>query len=112
MLEGKAAYPCLLDSDGKVLSFPPITNSDITKMSAVSTSMLVEATSSTSQDACKTALEQLLLETVALGVTEQPGCLSIHQVRITDQQGNLRAVYPSRADLKFDDSLKIRIIRE
>ena len=33
LLEGKPLFPCLLDASGQVISFPPITNSDITKMS-------------------------------------------------------------------------------
>lgn len=32
LLEGKEKYPCLLDVNNAVLSFPPITNSDITKV--------------------------------------------------------------------------------
>lgn len=32
LLEGKPRYPCLQDSSGKVISFPPITNSDDTKV--------------------------------------------------------------------------------
>lgn len=112
MLEGKPQYPCLLDAQGQVISFPPITNSDITRMSFESTSMLIEATSSTSQDACKKALDQILFEVLSLGVTENEGSLTVHRVRVTDSQGNLRAVYPSRTDLKFDDTQSVKIIRE
>lgn len=32
MVEGTPLYPCLLNKDGNVISFPPITNSDITKV--------------------------------------------------------------------------------
>ena len=32
LLNRKTHYPCLVDSDGKVISFPPITNSDVTKV--------------------------------------------------------------------------------
>lgn len=32
LLEGKDKYPCLVDTNNSVLSFPPITNSDITKV--------------------------------------------------------------------------------
>lgn len=112
MLEGKSVYPCLINSDGKVISFPPITNSELTRMSFESTQMMVEATSSTSQDSCRKALDQLLLELLTLGVTETPGALNVHRVRVTDMQGNLRAVYPSRADLKYDEELNIKIVRE
>lgn len=32
LLHGKELYPCLVDGDGGVISFPPITNSDKTKV--------------------------------------------------------------------------------
>lgn len=32
ILQGKALYPCLLDAEGHVISFPPITNSEKTKV--------------------------------------------------------------------------------
>lgn len=32
LLEGQAKFPCLIDADGKVISFPPITNSEISKV--------------------------------------------------------------------------------
>lgn len=33
ILQGKALYPCLVDAEGHVISFPPITNSEKTKVS-------------------------------------------------------------------------------
>ena len=32
MLKGKPFYPVIEDKDGAVISFPPITNSDVTKV--------------------------------------------------------------------------------
>ena len=32
LLDGKEQYPCLVDADGDVISFPPITNSEKTKV--------------------------------------------------------------------------------
>lgn len=32
LLQGKTMYPCLLDAEGHVISFPPITNSEKTKV--------------------------------------------------------------------------------
>lgn len=34
LLDGKEHYPCLVDADGDVISFPPITNSEKTKVGA------------------------------------------------------------------------------
>lgn len=53
LLEGKSVYPCLLDSTDQVISFPPITNSDITKMSVSTKTMFVEVTSALNQQICK-----------------------------------------------------------
>jgi len=32
LLKGKELYPCLVDSSAVVISFPPITNSDVSKV--------------------------------------------------------------------------------
>lgn len=32
LLDGKDSYPCLVDADGDVISFPPITNGEKTKV--------------------------------------------------------------------------------
>lgn len=32
LIEGKPKYPCLLSSNNDVISFPPITNSELTKV--------------------------------------------------------------------------------
>ena len=32
LLQGKEMYPCLVDAEGHVISFPPITNSEKTKV--------------------------------------------------------------------------------
>lgn len=53
LLEGKSEFPCLMDSAKQVISLPPITNSDLTKMSKDTTDMLVEVTSTISQQVCR-----------------------------------------------------------
>lgn len=35
LLDGQDRYPCLVDADGDVISFPPITNSEKTKVGGV-----------------------------------------------------------------------------
>lgn len=35
LLDGEEQYPCLLDADGDVISFPPVTNSEKTKVGCV-----------------------------------------------------------------------------
>lgn len=119
LLEGKSLYPCLLDSSERVISFPPITNSDVTKMSANTKAMFVEVTSATSQQVCRKVADQFLNELVMLGLgcsaesdkSEDYHNLVIEQVKVVDLEGNMKLVYPSRSDLIFEDS-NVTIIRE
>ncbi|KAH9645235.1 hypothetical protein HF086_018280 [Spodoptera exigua] len=116
LLEGKSLYPCLEDASGKVISFPPITNSEETKMSQNSKSMLVEVTSHTSLGACKTVMNKLLQECLLLGIGPElePGSvyntLTVQQVKVVDLEGNLKNVYPSRTDCVFEGT-NIKVLR-
>lgn len=38
--------------------------------------------------------------------------LNVQQIKITDLDGNLRTVYPSKTDLQFDEATNISIDRE
>ena len=78
LLEGKSHYPCLLNSNDEVISFPPITNSDLTKMITSTTSLLIEVTSSVSQGVCKKVADTLIKEMLSLF-----GNLTIQQVKKT-----------------------------
>lgn len=111
LLEGKALFPCLVDSQEQVISFPPITNSDLTKMSLTTKNMLIEVTSATSYQVCRNVLDQFLKELVTTGIGCTPSdnennlyySLQIEQVKVVDIDGNLKLVYPSRADLNFKE---------
>ncbi|XP_014218679.1 leucine-rich repeat-containing protein 47-like [Copidosoma floridanum] len=118
LLEGKPVYPCLLDSKDQVISFPPITNSDITKMSSNTKTMFVEVTSNTGQQMCKKVLDEFLKELVVQGL----GCensnsengfneLYVEQVKIVDLEGNMKSVYPSRTDALYENE-EIVVLRE
>ncbi|XP_046340245.2 leucine-rich repeat-containing protein 47-like [Haliotis rufescens] len=120
LLKDKAHYPCLLDGDGHVISFPPITNSDKTKISQDTTDILVEVTSSSSLDVCKKVADELLREMLVMGVgtpveeaaeaaadggegdADAIQKLVVEQVRVIDHEGGLKVVYPSRTDLPLD----------
>ncbi|CAG9126354.1 unnamed protein product [Plutella xylostella] len=115
LLEGKPRYPCLEDASGKVISFPPITNSDDTKMSPDTTAMLVEVTSHASLGACKTVLDKLLHELLLLGAGAgddgEYNTLTVQQVKVVDPEGNLKAVYPSRTDCVFEGEANVKVLR-
>ncbi|XP_059490080.1 leucine-rich repeat-containing protein 47-like [Neocloeon triangulifer] len=117
LLEGKQVYPFLKNSQGKTVSLPPITNSELTKITESTKDIFVEITSASSQNACKTVLHQLLLDTMELGIgdfEDAPGfhSLKVQQVQVVNAEGTLKVVYPSRADLQVEESQKIVIIRE
>ncbi|XP_053982517.1 leucine-rich repeat-containing protein 47-like [Hylaeus volcanicus] len=119
LLEGKPLFPCLLDASEQVISFPPITNSDVTKMTVNTETMLVEVTSATSYQICRNVLDYFLRELTILGFgcpTEQETVSNYHnllveQVKVVDMDGNMKLLYPSRADLNFEDKL-ITVLRE
>ncbi|KAL5017258.1 hypothetical protein ScPMuIL_006847 [Solemya velum] len=117
LLKDKVQYPCLLDADGHVISFPPITNSDKTKITKDTADIFVEVTSSSGLDVCKTVMEELLVRMLEMGIGDfeeeeqneagdaatcdvsSPHKLLVEQVKIVDHQGSMRVIYPSRTDL-------------
>ncbi|XP_001606500.1 leucine-rich repeat-containing protein 47 isoform X1 [Nasonia vitripennis] len=118
LLEGKSVYPCLLDANDQVISFPPITNSDITKMSSSTKTMFVEVTSALNTQTCKKVLDEFLRELVVQGL----GCeasttenkfheLHVEQIKIVDLEGNMKSVYPSRTDAVYEDQ-DIVVVRD
>uniref|UniRef100_A0A673TFR7 B3/B4 tRNA-binding domain-containing protein n=1 Tax=Suricata suricatta TaxID=37032 RepID=A0A673TFR7_SURSU len=132
LLDGKESYPCLVDADGDVISFPPITNSEKTKVKKTTSDLFLEVTSAASLQICKDVMDALVLkmaeiqkqtvesqEDGSLSDTEAdalsgqlpdsgadagaekagPASLVVEQVRVLDEDGPLRVVYPSKTDL-------------
>ncbi|KAJ8371150.1 hypothetical protein SKAU_G00111780 [Synaphobranchus kaupii] len=130
LLDGKENYPCVVDAQDHVISFPPITNSDKTKMRKSTAELFVEVTSSTSLQICKDVMDALIVKMAELNkftfdhkeeahsdgesdpaseTAAEPGSsemtsseLVVQQVRIVDADGNLKVVYPSKTDLASD----------
>ncbi|XP_032691338.1 leucine-rich repeat-containing protein 47-like [Odontomachus brunneus] len=119
MLEGKPLFPCLLDNSQQVISLPPITNSDVTKMSPSTEIMLVEVTSATSYTVCRNVLDEFLKQLAILNFTDtceqndtdKYNNFIVEQVKVVDIEGNLKLVYPSRADLNFVEH-SVTIVRD
>ncbi|KAM7410980.1 hypothetical protein PAMA_021108 [Pampus argenteus] len=123
LLKGKSLYPCLVDAEGHVISFPPITNSEKTKIKKTTTELFLEVTSATSLQTCKDVMDALIVKMAELNKftaehqeeagsdgevdgppesasgTETSSELIVQQVRTVDQDGNLKVVYPSKTDL-------------
>ncbi|XP_030042144.1 leucine-rich repeat-containing protein 47 [Microcaecilia unicolor] len=66
LLDGKECYPCLIDEDNDVISFPPITNSEKTKIRKTTSALFLEVTSSTSLQICKDVMDALILKMAEL----------------------------------------------
>ncbi|KAL3270608.1 hypothetical protein HHI36_021142 [Cryptolaemus montrouzieri] len=108
LIEGRPEYPCLLNSKGEVVSFPPITNSDISKIEVNSTEIFLEVTSSVSLPTCRKILDTLIREMVLLLETN----LTVLQIKTVDEEGNMKNVYPSRNDLLFEAEKLVQVLRE
>ncbi|XP_019718497.1 leucine-rich repeat-containing protein 47 [Hippocampus comes] len=126
LLQGKALYPCIVDAEGHVISFPPITNSEKTKIKKTTKELFLEVTSANSLQTCKDVMDALIAKMAELNkftvehqeeagsdeegdappgqTTSTDACseLIIQQVRTVDQDGNLKVVYPSKTDLSKD----------
>lgn len=106
LLEGQSLYPCLVDATGVVISFPPVTNSGVTRISPETTSLLIEVTSSTKLGDAKRVADLLLRDMLELGLgkrsdTDAGKALRVEQGRVVDEDGNLRVTYPAKTDLLF-----------
>ncbi|KAL7828780.1 hypothetical protein SRHO_G00324140 [Serrasalmus rhombeus] len=128
LLDGKDHYPCLVDADGHVISFPPITNSERTKIKKTTRELFLEVTSSTNLQICKDVMDAMIIKMAELNKftfdhKEEAGSdgemdstsdplvdssaspeLSVVQVKVLDAEGNLKVVYPSKTDLTSDVS--------
>ena len=105
LLDSWAVYPCLTDTD-TVISFPPVTNSDNSRISETTTTVMIEVTASTKLDEAKMVMDQLLVD-----MTDIWPSLSVIQARVLSQDGDLKVTYPSKTDLLNLPGNKIRIIR-
>lgn len=69
---------------------------------------------------CRSAIDELLKEMLVDGYGADGDAveenilhtLLVQQVKVTDDEGNLRRVYPSKADLEFDEADAILVERE
>ncbi|KAM6336410.1 LOW QUALITY PROTEIN: leucine-rich repeat-containing protein 47-like [Alca torda] len=138
LLDGKDNYPCLVDAEGVVISFPPITNSEKTKIRKHTRDLFLEVTSDTSLQICKDVMDTLILKIAELNRLtlenkEDSGSdnesdalcgpmidpsqnvqpmnlpLVVEQVRVVDTDG-MKVLYPSKTDLTTVSSL-LTVIR-
>ncbi|XP_063612403.1 leucine-rich repeat-containing protein 47-like [Penaeus indicus] len=107
-------WPCIEDSAGTVVSLPPITNSDNTKITEETTDVFIEVTSSKTLGKAKEVLDALLQVIMQNNLCPERNegdktIMTIQQVRVEDEDGKLRVLYPSRTDLQYENE-KIRVV--
>ncbi|KAG0410960.1 hypothetical protein HPB47_011901 [Ixodes persulcatus] len=112
LLKDKTLYPYVSDGAKVVMSFPPITNSEGTRISEDTKDVFCEVTGS-NLPFCKKVMDALLTESLRLGlgdeeVHQDEGSgevihrMAVEKVKVVDREGNLRVVYPSKTDLLCD----------
>lgn len=102
LLDDQANFAFLETDTGTTISLPPLTNSDVTKLSVNTKKILVEVTSSANAPICNQVMSQLLLKALEMNMSsssEESSTLEVEQVRIVNIDGNLKTVYPSKIDL-------------
>lgn len=121
LIEGAESYAVLRDSSKAVVSLPPVTNCDKSKITAKKINVLVEVTSPVSLETCKTVMDSVIMMMLEVGLFSEANSLVddeeyatsstnqelvIEQVRVFGNDGQLRVVYPSRVDLQLE-SVKV-----
>ncbi|KAL9957571.1 hypothetical protein ACROYT_G034490 [Oculina patagonica] len=119
LIEGAQLYAVVRDSTKAVVSFPPVTNSERSKITPRKLDVLLEVTSPTDLATCKSVMDSLICKMLEAGLCtkvegETEACATSHgkqelvieQVRVINSDGQLKVVYPSRVDLQLE-SVKV-----
>lgn len=104
LLDKSENFAFFRDDAGTTISLPPLTNSDNTACSVDTKNVLIEITSSSSLPGCKQAFDALVTELIGkrVGFAAESNTLHLEQVKVVDEEGNLRNVYPSKVDLQLE----------
>uniref|UniRef100_A0A1Q3F5K0 Putative leucine-rich repeat-containing protein 47 n=1 Tax=Culex tarsalis TaxID=7177 RepID=A0A1Q3F5K0_CULTA len=134
LLKGEV-FVFFADEDKKVISLPPLTNCDETKVGPETHQLLLEVTSSVSAECCRKVMLALLKGLLLLDVTvtrtapegkkkggkgkagasairivyDKSAELSVEQVRLFDGDGNFHSVFPGKGELAFGEDENIDV---
>nr|XP_027196002.1 leucine-rich repeat-containing protein 47-like [Dermatophagoides pteronyssinus] len=122
LLKGKQLYPVLLDYRDNVLSLPPLTNSDYSKIGPNTKSMFIEVTGE-SIPTCRTVMNELIHSFLVANIMDDDGetiplfannemiiePVICELTDIASTQNELLVKYPAKIDLQFED---VQIINE
>ena len=101
ILEGKARYPLIIDVDGKVLSFPPIINGELTRVTEATTEIFLDVTGLTEH-------VLIALNIIATALAERGGELQSVVVQRPEDGGVQKritpALDPKRMELAVNDA--------
>lgn len=103
LLDNQENFAFLETDTGTALSLPPLTNSDITKLSINTKRILVEVTSSKHAGICGIVMSQLLAKALEINFSateDDTKTLELEQTRIVQADGTLKVLFPSKVDLK------------
>jgi len=101
ILEGHDKYPIILDSQGQVLSFPPIINGNITSVTEATTEIFLDLTG-TDMNALNTALN-----IIATMLAERGGKIETVRVQYPDRELILPNLEPKIRDITPDEVNKL-----
>jgi len=113
LVDGKEELACLKNADQTVISLPPITNSEITKIKSEVMDVFIEITSPLSVSDCKYVMESLIKQMFAAGFQSRDdddaefNGLIIEPLRVVDESGDLRCLFPSKVDLQLNDVQRV-----
>uniref|UniRef100_A0A1I8A6P1 B3_4 domain-containing protein n=1 Tax=Steinernema glaseri TaxID=37863 RepID=A0A1I8A6P1_9BILA len=105
LVKNYALYPCVIDAEGLVMSLAPVTNSETTKLSPnEDCNVFVEVTSGESAQHCRQVMDRLIFDTIeSIG-----GTISVEQVKVTFEDGQLFTAYPDKNDLQGQPEVVVR----
>lgn len=108
LLDDQQNFSFLATDTGTTLSLPPLTNSEVTKLSTNTKRILVEVTSSTNEGICSIVMNQLAAKLLEMSETKT---LELEQIRFVNVDGNLKTIFPSKVDLKDLENETTEIVR-
>lgn len=116
LLKGKTHYPVVMDGSNTVITLPPLTNAEHTKITTETRDVFIEVTGTKTPN-CKKVLDTLLHDMLKLSIAGKKNdadllpTIQVEPVRVvrSEEDNKLFVVYPSKIDLMIDD---LNIVRQ
>ena len=96
LLEGKEKYPVMMDSNGVIMSLPPIINSQHTKMTLNTHNVLLDITGTD-----KTKCEIVLNTLIAMFSCYCKNPFTVEEINVINYETNEGKIYPNLTPRKF-----------